>query len=211
MFTVHGDGATVTTLRIEDDHLVPIGSQQTGGRNPVHLALDATERFLVVANYATGTVAALPVAPDGGLLAPCSLLPLPGQPGPHRTDQAGSHPHQVLPTPDGRRLIVPDKGLDRVFVLTCDPAHGRLAVATELAMRPGAGPRHAVFHPDAATLFVLNELDSTVVTCRLAENGTLAPLQVLSTLPSDFFGASTAAAIVATPCGRFVYASNPGP
>jgi len=79
-----------------------------------------------------------------------------------------------------------------------------------MASRPGAGPRHAAFHPAGPILYVLNELDSSLTTCRLAPDGSLAPLQVLPTLPTDFFGASTAAGIVATPCGRFVYASNRG-
>ena len=210
LYTVHGDGSTVSALRIESGGVVPLGMQPTGGRNPVHLALNDTERFLIIANYATGTVAALPVATDGSLQPPCSLLALPGQPGPHRTDQACSHPHQVLPSPDGRMLIVPDKGLDRVFALTCDPATGALAIAGEMASRPGAGPRHAAFHPTAPILYVVNELDSSLTTCRLGGDGSITPLQVLPTLPPYFFGASTSAAIVAAPSGRFVYTSNRG-
>ncbi|MGI4807407.1 MAG: lactonase family protein [Janthinobacterium lividum] len=210
LYTVHGDGASVSALRIDGSSLVALGTQPTGGRNPVHLALDHTDRFLVVANYANGTVAALPVDPDGSLQPPCSLLDLPGELGPHRTDQAGSHPHQVLPTPDRRLLIVPDKGLDRVFTLSCDPGSGALKVVAAMASRPGAGPRHAAFHPTTPILYVLNELDSSLTTCRLDPDGGLTPLQVLPTLPSDFFYASTAAGIVATPCGRFVYASNRG-
>jgi 6-phosphogluconolactonase len=77
-------------------------------------------------------------------------------------------------------------------------------------MRPGAGPRHAVWHPDGKFLFVVNELDSTVATCGWDGAGQLTPLHLITTLPQDFFGASTAAAIVITPDGRFVYASNRG-
>jgi 6-phosphogluconolactonase len=106
-------------------------------------------------------------------------------------------------------VLVPDKGLDRVFVLAVDGE--RLAIVSETAMRPGAGPRHIAFHPHAPLAFLVNELDSSVATCRWdAEAGTLTPLHLAPTLPPDFFGASTAAAIVVTPDGRFVYASNRG-
>jgi 6-phosphogluconolactonase (cycloisomerase 2 family) len=58
---------------------------------------------------------------------------------------------------------------------------------------------------------VLNELDSTVTTYRWdGTAGTLTPLQVLTTLPPDFFGASTTAEIAVTADGRFVYCSNRG-
>lgn len=210
LYTVHGDGSDITALRIGSGQVAMLNTQPTGGRNPVHLAFDRTGQFLVVANYATGTVVTLPVAEDGSLQPVCSLLPLPGQPGPHRTDQAASHPHQVLPSPDGRFLIVPDKGFDRCFALTCDASTGELAIAGDMAARPGAGPRHGAFHPAVPILYLANELDSSVTTCRLNSDGSLTALQVLPTLPPDFFGASTVAAIVATACGRFVHVSNRG-
>ncbi|MGT2492382.1 beta-propeller fold lactonase family protein [Cupriavidus basilensis] len=37
-----------------------MGRQPTGGRNPVHLCMTKDGDHLVVANYATGTVAASP-------------------------------------------------------------------------------------------------------------------------------------------------------
>ena len=210
LYAVHGDGESVSALRITSDGLSVLNTQPTAGRNPVHLALDATGHFLVVANYASGTVAALPVSPDGRLQPACHVLALPGQPGPHRGGQTCSHPHQVLQSPNRRFLIVPDKGLDRCFALACDPADGTLSIAAEMTGRPGSGPRHGAFHPQAPVLYVANELDSSVTACRLHGDGRFEPLQVLSTLPTDFFGASTVAAIVATPCGGFVHVSNRG-
>nr|NKR04571.1 lactonase family protein [Escherichia coli] len=140
-----------------------------------HQALDATGRFLIVANYASGSVALLPIRPDGGLEPACHVLPLPGDPGPHRSEQACAHPHHVVLSPDWRHVLVPDKGLDRVFVLAVDGE--RLAIVSETAMRPGAGPRHIAFHPQAPLAFLVNELESSVATCRWgAEAGTLTPL-----------------------------------
>lgn len=210
LYTVQGDGGQASAFAVSPDGTVrSLGSAATGGTNSVHEALDPTGRFLIVANYASGSVALLRVRPDGGLEPACHVLPLPGDPGPHRTEQACAHPHHVVPSPDGRHVIVPDKGLDRVFVLAVDGE--RLAIVSETAMRPGAGPRHIAFHPREPLAFLVNELESSVATCRWdAGAGTLTPLYLAPTLPPDFFGASTAAAIVVTPDGRFVYASNRG-
>lgn len=208
--TVQGDGDVATAFAVgPDGGLRSLGSAATSGTNGVHQALDPSGRFWIVANYASGSLAVLPVHEDGALRAAVKILPLPGEPGPHRTEQAFSHPHHVVFAPDGRHLLVPDKGLDRVFVLKLDGED--LAIVSQTAMRPGAGPRHIAFHPRRPVAFLVNELDSTVATCRWdGETGALTPVDLASTLPGEFFGASTAAATVVSPCGRFVYASNRG-
>ena len=92
----------------------------TGGSNGVHLAVDRSNRFLVVANYASGSMASLPINADGSLEPFTDLVELPGEHGPHPVQQTSSHPHHNPFDPAGRFFIVPDKGLDRVFVLRLD-------------------------------------------------------------------------------------------
>jgi 6-phosphogluconolactonase (cycloisomerase 2 family) len=78
-------------------------------------------------------------------------------------------------------------------------------------MRPGSGPRHIAFHPNAPLAFVVGELDSTVTACRWdGKVGVLTPLWVVSSLPPDFLGETIASAIVVSPDGASVYASNRG-
>lgn len=210
LYTVQGDGEQASAFAVSPDGAVrSLGSAVTGGTNSVHQALDPSGRFLIVANYASGSVALMPVRSDSGLEPACHVLLLSGDPGPHRTEQACAHPHHVVLSPDGRHVLLPDKGLDRVFILAVGGE--RLAIVSETAMRPGAGPRHIAFHPRTPLAFLVNELESSVATCRWdAEAGTLTPLHLAPTLPPDFFGASTAAAIVLTQDGRFVYVSNRG-
>src|SRR6266852_6339250 len=109
----------------------------------------------------------------------------------HKTEQLSSHPHDVAFDPSGRFVLVPDKGLDRVFVFRFDAASGRLSPAEtdSVRTRPGAGPRHLAFHPKLAVVWVLNELDSTLASYRWdPERGALTPFQVVTTLPTDFTG-----------------------
>ncbi|MGI3904124.1 MAG: lactonase family protein [Janthinobacterium lividum] len=213
LYVVHGDGDTVSAFAVgRDGALSMMGSRPCGGRNPVHLVVHAWSGNLFVANYATGSVARLPIGPDGALEDSAQVLDLPGLPGPHRTQQRGSHPHQILLDPAGRRAIVPDKGLDSVFVLSLGEA-GALGLNTDQPPRgrEGAGPRHAVFHPSGNALFLANELDSTVTTFRYdAESGRLEAREIVSVLPPDCLTTSHAAGIALTPCGRWLYVSNRG-
>jgi 6-phosphogluconolactonase (cycloisomerase 2 family) len=215
LYSAHGDGGEATAYQIDEPsgRLTVLNRQATSGKNGVRLAVDPANRYVVLANYSSGTVAVLPINADGSL-GPLSDLPsLPGKPGPHRTEQASSHPHDVLFDPRGRYIVVPDKGLDAVFVFALDPSRGKLVPADPpfVASRAGAGPRHVAFHPSKACAYVINELDSTITTYRFdAERGGLSPLQVISTLPPAFTGNSTTSEIVVAPSGRFVYGSNRG-
>jgi 6-phosphogluconolactonase len=212
LYAVHGDAdyATAFTLDRGTGFASVLNRGATGGSNGVRQALDPTARFLVVANYASGSVAVLAIAPDGSLADQHQLVALPGEPGPHQTEQTSSHPHDVVFDPSGRFVLVPDKGLDRVFVFHFD--QGSLsAVPNSVKTRPGAGPRHLAFHPKLSIVWVLNELDSTIATYGWdTERGTLAPVQVTTTLPAGFSGASTTAEIAVAPDGRHVYVSNRG-
>jgi 6-phosphogluconolactonase (cycloisomerase 2 family) len=67
---------------------------------------------------------------------PLSDLPsLPDKLGPHRTEQASSHPHDILFDPRGRFIVVPDKGLDALFIYALDTAGGKLVAADPYAAK----------------------------------------------------------------------------
>jgi len=213
LYSVHGDEdyATAFALDPATGQARLLNRAATGGKNGVHDAVDPSGKFLVVANYASGSVAVLPIAPDGSLKDQHQVVQLPGEPGPHKVEQVSSHPHDIVFDPSGRFVLVPDKGLDRVFVFRFDGATGRLDPTDQgsVKTRPGAGPRHLAFNPTSPIVWVLNELDSTIATYSFdTQNGALKPLQVMSTLPDEFTGYSTAAEI-AVKSGT-VYASNRG-
>jgi 6-phosphogluconolactonase (cycloisomerase 2 family) len=215
LYAVHGDESYATSFSV-DRHtgfLTLLNRVETGGRNGVHQAVDPSDKFMVVANYGTGNVSVLPVRPDGTLGDQVQLVPLPGLPGPNRIEQASSHPHHIVFDPSGKFVVVPDKGLDRIFIFSFDPATGRLTPTEQgsAVARSGSGPRHAAFHPTLPVLFVLNEIGSSIVTYYLeAEHGGLRPVEILPTLPSDYTGENTTAEIAVSAGGRFVYCSNRG-
>ena len=212
LYAVHGDMTNVTSLRREaDGRLVPLGTVGTGGANPAHLAPDPTNRFMLIANYATGTVSALPRGIDGSLAAPAAILALPGKPGPDPVQQRSSHPHQVVWDPAGRFVVVPDKGTDQIFVLRFDPDDARFEICGRFATRPGSGPRHIAFHPTRPYAFVAYELSSEVgIYGYDARAGKLDLRSVHRTIPADAASGNTAAEILVTADGGEVLVTNRG-
>jgi 6-phosphogluconolactonase len=215
LYSAHADLEEVSAYAIDPQtgRLAALNRQSCGGKNSVALAIDPTGRWIVVANYASGSVAVLPIEKDGSLGPLNDLVSLPGKPGPDCKEQASSHPHDIVFDPGGRFIAVPDKGLDRVFVFRLDPASGKLAPNDPafVAARAGDGPRHIAFHPHKDFAFVVNELSSSVTTYRFdANRGGLQPIQILPSVPPSFTGDNTGAEIRVAPSGRFVYASNRG-
>ncbi|KAG1205949.1 hypothetical protein G6F35_011362 [Rhizopus arrhizus] len=163
----------------------------------------------MVSNHLTGTLAVLPVDGDGALAPVAQTVPMSGEPGPHRKEQPFAKPHYNLVDPSGRYVVVPDKGLDRVFLYALEDGGISAEPASVADTREGAGPRHAAFHPAGRWLYVVNELDNTVAAYTLAA-GALQPFQVLPTLPDTYTGNSRAAGISLDAHGCHLYVSNRG-
>lgn len=181
--------------------------QPTFGGAPCHVEMTPENDAVIVTNYAGGNVALYPIDQDG-LLGDPVLYEHSGS-GPNPNRQEGPHPHSALVDPSGRYVLVPDLGIDRIVRYELDPANAGLILKDEIAANPGAGPRHAAFHPNGTRLYVINELDSTVTVYSYGE-GDVEALQTVSTLPLGFEGSSTCADIHVDPEGAFLYGSNRG-
>lgn len=214
LYAVHGDNTWISHYRIDANtrRLSPLGQLDTGGINPVHLALSPDERFVLVANYATGSVAVFPRNPDGTISPRSDLLQLHGTPGPLAEDQKGPQPHQITFDATGSHVLVPDKGTDQIHRLSYNSSSGALTeIPPAVVTHPGSGPRHLAYHPNLPVLYLVDELSSEVTTYGYdAAGSTTVQLQVTSTIPSDFHDETTAAAIAISRDGRFVHASNRG-
>lgn len=212
LYAIHGDESEVSAFAITPEgHLTYLNSQATGGRNPVHLAFIPDGRGIIVANYATGSASVLPLAKDGSLEPLSDLLEFPGGPGPHRTEQQGCHPHQVLRMPGTNRYVFPDKGADAIWTIEIAPATRKWIAGslTRTETRECAGPRHGVFDETSGLLHIANELDSTLVTY-VWRQGSLHAINRISLLPAGFTGNSRSAGIDIDQKRRCLYISNRG-
>lgn len=198
----------VTALAVgADGVLALLNEQPTQGASPCYVALDGTGRWLLVANYGGGNVVVYPLGVDGRIAPASQVIQHEGQ-GPNLARQEAPHAHMVLPDPQNCHLLVCDLGLDAVFVYPFDAETGRVGTAVcHWQAAPGAGPRHLAFHPNGRWLAVVHELDNTVALCAYT-GGQMTARQTLSLLPEGFVGKSAAAALVWSPDGRFLYASN---
>src|SRR4051794_10187823 len=139
--------------------LRPINDQPAHGA-PCYLSLDPSGRYVLAANYTGSTTAVLPVDANGRLGEASQVIHHQGS-GP-RPEQEAAHPHMILPSPDGRFILVTDLGTDQVLVYRLDTDTGQLVPndqgAATVKEDPGSGPRHFAFAPHGRTLYVINEL-----------------------------------------------------
>lgn len=189
-----------------------LNKKPTRGTDPCHLTVDKTGRFVLLSNFMSGSVSVMPIRDDGGLGDASDFIQHHGSSvDPNR--QQGPHAHAVTLDESNRYAFIPDLGIDRVMVYKFDAARGKLGpnAIFQVPVKPGAGPRHIVFHPNGEWAFLINELDSSIVAFLYErDNGKLTEIQTVSTLPPDFNGESTCADIHIAPSGMFVYGSNRG-
>jgi 6-phosphogluconolactonase len=179
-----------------------IGSVPSGGQGPVHLALDATERWLLVAHYTSGDVSVLAVGADGRLAAT-----------PTDVEATGRNTHQVVVDPSNRYALVPCVGDNHIAQLLFDATTGALTrnVVPVAVAEAGAGPRHLALHPSNGHAYVVNERAATVTAWRFdATTGQLARRASIATIPLDHAGDNFGAEVLVGATGRFVYTSNRG-
>ena len=192
--------------------LTPLNQQPSGGAGPCHVSVDQSGQCALVANYGSGSIAALPIGADGRLGAAASIIQHRGS-SVNTNRQAGPHAHQIVTDPANRFALVCDLGLDQVLVYRLDPARATLTPNDPpfATVAPGSGPRHLVFSLDGKFVFVLNEMTATVTVFKWeAASGRLTEVETVATLPKDFSGANGAAELALHPSGRFLFASNRG-
>lgn len=213
LYVVHGDCEDISAFKIDaaTGKLEFLNRQSTEGKNPVHLALDPTEKFIVVSNHIAGTLVVVPIADDGSLMPLTQKVQLTGEPGPHRKEQPFTKPHFNPFDPSGQYVLVPDKGLDKVFVFKFHNGKLTPAQVPEVTARETSGPRHLAFHPTQPWVYVINELDSTVTSYHFdVVTGELKPFQIVPSLADTYTGNSRSSEIEVNQAGTVVYASNRG-
>jgi 6-phosphogluconolactonase len=203
---------TSFALDRKSGELTRLNQQSTVGDGPCHLVVDAAGKNVLVANYGGGSVAVLPVGPDGQLGAASDFIRHKGKVfDPKR--QGAPHAHSINLDKANRFAIVADLGLDRVFVYKFDPTHGKLAPNDPPAakLKNRSGPRHFAFHPDGKHAYVINEINCTVTAFDYdPDRGTLSEIQTVPTMPIAVQPRHSTAEIVVHPSGKFLYGSNRG-
>jgi 6-phosphogluconolactonase len=186
-----------------DGSLTEEGRWSSGGQGGSYIAFDPSGRYFVVANAHTGWA----VFRNGTEPELIASLRNEGS-GPHPR-QVRSHPHSAIFTPDNAWICGADMGSDEVLAFPFDPDAGRVGDKVRAyRAAPGSGPRHVLARH--GLIYLLNELDNTLVVLRPEAGGTLTEVQSVSTLPAGFTGDSHTAHLGMSRDGRHLYASNRG-
>lgn len=184
----------------------------SGGGGACHVALDHTGKMLLVANYASGSVASFAIKQDGSIGERTGFDQHSGS-SVDPVRQIGPHAHEAVFSPDNRFLFVPDLGIDQVKIYRVDAAKSTFAPNNPpfVSVKPGLGPRHLTFGRGGKFAYLVCEMGSTVVVFSYdPAHGSLTQLQTISTLPSGFTGKDASAEIEVDRSGKFLYTSNRG-
>ncbi len=214
----------VQALRIGDNGaLQELNQVSSGGAGPVYLALTPDGRYLLVANYVSGSIAVLPVKADGSLGEAVDSHQDQGEPGAAKpaaavegsfaiSDHNGPHAHMIAADPQGKFVFSTDLGLDRIYQYRLAAQSGKLTPNEPPfinASSKGAGPRHFVFTPKGDGLWLINEEASTLTYYTLdSATGTLKEGKTTSALPATYKGTSFAAGLVLSRDGKQLYVAN---
>lgn len=194
---------------LDNGKLELLNTQPSHGTNPCHVAVHPQGKIVFTANYTSGSFAAFPVTSDGGL-ADASYTETYEGSGPNHQRQEKPHAHCAISSPDGKYTFVADLGTDRIMNYIVQP-DGKITTNPYQAffkLHPGAGPRHMQIDKSSKYIYILNELDGTLTSGAIDAKGIITEIQTQPTLPSDYTGAPSSAAIRLHPDGKHVYISN---
>lgn len=215
-------GVVVAYAIAQDGSLSKLNEVSSRGAGPVYLSLTPDGKYLLVANYISGSKAVLPVLADGRLAPASDTQQDQGPAGAAKpaaavegsfavSDHNGPHAHMIATDPTGKFVFSTDLGLDRIYQYRIS-SDGKLQANTPAwipASSPGAGPRHFVFRPDGKSLYLINEEASTLTHYLLnSKTGTLTEAASVSVLPAGYKGTSFAAGLVMDKAGNNLYVAN---
>lgn len=201
-----GNNGSVSSFKF-NKQLTLISQQPTGAANPVYVALDKTERWLLSGSYTGGGVTAFPIKGQGEIDKSAQIFLF--QDSSVRPQQKSAHIHSVNFSPNGQVVYLPDLGADKIRDFHFDGAN-EMPLSQESFIRtpPGSGPRHMAFHPGGKFAYCLSEL-SGAVTVYAVNGARLESIQEIN-LHSKLHQFYSSADIHLSPDGLFLYASNRG-
>jgi 6-phosphogluconolactonase len=202
---------SVHEIDLEERTLNLINTQNSGGLVPCYVSLDLNNRYLLAANYSSGSFRCFPILDNGGLGLPVQTIHHHGQ-SVHPERQTEPHIHCILTDPSNCFVYAVDLGTDQIVTYNFDSNDGVIKKihggVTNLP--PGSGPRHLYFHPRQPWVYLITELSNKIHCYKIDEGSILIETHQSSTIHESQKSESFSADITIDPLGLFLYASNRG-
>ena len=202
---------SVHEIDLEKRTLTLINTQNSGGLVPCYVSLDLNNRYLLVANYSSGSFRCFPIQDNGGLGSSIQTVHHHGQ-SVHPERQTEPHIHCILTDPTNYFVYAADLGADQIVTYTFNSNTGGIKKIHDgvTSLPPGSGPRHLYFHPRQSWVYLITELSNRIHCYKLDDESILIETQQSNTIPESQKSESFAADITIDPLGLFLYASNRG-
>ena len=209
IYKADGKGAIAGfSINPQNGELTLTGKSVSPNGSYCHLSINDDATALVAASYGDGLVESFPILADHSVGPVASTVRHEGK-GPNPDRQEKPHTHFAQFSPDQKYIAVVDLGIDQIITYRLE--HHQLQHVHTLAVKPGSGPRHLVFHPNQRFAYVIAELQPEVIVLQYQkEEGSFEAIQTIRTVPDDFIENNQGSAIHISKDGRFVYAANRG-
>jgi 6-phosphogluconolactonase len=201
-------GAIALKYNQENGKLDTLNKSDGQGASSCYIIND--DATVLTANYGSGSISVFGKNKDGSLTKVKQVVQHTGKGiNPKRQDKP--HAHMVYFSPDKKYVLAVDLGTDVISVYQYNPNSENeiLKIHSSISVPAGGGPRHLTFSIDGKYVYVLQELDGSLVTFRY-KNGWLEKVFETSILPKEYKGKIQTADIHISPDGKFLYATNRG-
>ena len=183
-----------------------INKQTTGGRNPVHLVVDKTNKHVITSNYTDAGISVFKCNANGSIQPFSQLIEFEGN-SIITGRQDNAHIHSSNFSPDNKFVFTPDLGSDKIRTFRFD--HKDLLKSVDsltINTDKGSGPRHFTFHPNEPFAYCVEELSGTVSLYNY-KNGQLSLSNTYSSYQQkqEEYASSD---IHCSPDGKYLYVSN---
>lgn len=181
----------------------------SGGENPPYLSVNKKGTWVLVANFADGILAALPISKNGHVGEATQRIQ--HEQKLNSQGVAGVHVHGAFFSADEKNVVVPDPGNDEIAVYNFDEKQKErplLPNPVKTSTQSASFVRHVDFHPNGKFAYSVQE-NGTVGVYRY-HHGVLDSLQVAFTHNPASTGTFQSSDIHVSPDGLFLYASNRG-
>ncbi|MEC3956942.1 lactonase family protein [Nocardia sp. CDC153] len=166
--------------------------------NMAYLSVDRGGRYLLAASYTGNVVSVSALRADGRAAESVAVQSTP------------PHAHSIVADPTNRFVFATALGGDVILRYRFDAEGGLLTPEPGASIRtkPGAGPRHLLFHPSGGFAYVSNELDGTVSAFEFDnDTGDLTAIDTYTVIPHGYPEPWTSE-LRCTPDGRYLYVSE---
>jgi len=203
-----GSGVIALNYNSLDGKLDILNKQDTNGAGSCYIIND--DKNVITANYGGGSISVFGKNSDGSITEVKQVIQHYGK-GFNADRQEKPHVHMVYFTPDKKYVLANDLGTDKISVYQYNPDEKNeiLKLKSTVSVKPGGGPRHLIFSKDGKYVYVLQELDGTLISFKY-NNGMLTKVSQTTIIDKEYKGEIRSADIHISPDGKFLYATNRG-